>query len=142
MKKISKKYIGSSPMKLAPWVLPAVQIGMGLLQGRSARRKQRAAQRRAAEFEAAAAPYLEAYKTEEYVNPYENMENVYEDMRINTQAAEFQRQQLAQQQADILQGLQGAAGSAGVAALAQAMARQGAIQAQKISTEELDSKRE
>lgn len=135
MKKISKKYIGSSPMKLAPWVLPAVQIGMGLLQGRSARRKQRAAQRRADEFEAAAAPYLEAYKTEEYVNPYENMENVYEDMRINTQAAEFQRQQLAQQQADVLQGLQGAAGSAGVAALAQAMARQGAIQAQKISTD-------
>ena len=63
------------------------------------------------------------------------MENVYEDMRVNTQAAEFQSQQLAQQQADVLQGLQGAAGSAGVAALAQAMARQGAIQAQKISTD-------
>ncbi len=134
MKKTPKKYVGSSPMKLDPIT---AQIGIaavgGLVNYFGGRKAKRQATRDRRAAEAAAAPYLQSYKDFEYKNPYENMENVYEDMRVNTQAAEFQRQQLAQQQADVMQGLRGAAGGAGVAALAQSMARQGAIQAQATS---------
>ena len=132
MKKTPKRYVGSSPMK-AVWIPAAITAGVGLLNffsGQSSKKKAAAARRRA---EAAAAPYLEAYKNYEFKNPYENMENVYEDARVSTQAAEFQRQHQAQQQANIMQGLSGAAGSAGVASLAQAMARTGAKQAEKMS---------
>jgi len=122
-------------MKLPVWAPAAISAGVGLLGAISGRKQEKRARRRALEAEKAAAPYLEAYKAEEYVNPYAGMENVYEDMRVDTQAAEFEKQQLAQQQADILQGLRGAAGGAGVAALAQSMARQGAIQAQRTSAD-------
>lgn len=136
MKKISKKYVGSSPMKFLPtWAPMAISAGAGLLGAIGGRKREKRAERRALQAEQAAAPYLEAYKAEEYLNPYEGMENVYEDMRVNTQAAEFQQQQQSQQQADILQGLRTAAGGAGVAALAQSMARQGAIQSEKLAAD-------
>ena len=135
MKKTPKKYVGSSPMKLPVWAPAAISAGVGLLGAISGRKQEKRATRDRRAAEAAAAPYLQSYKDFEYKNPYENMENVYEDMRVNTQAAEFEKQQLAQQQADILQGLRGAAGGAGVAALAQSMARQGAIQAQRTSAD-------
>ena len=66
-------------------------------------------------------------------NLYEGMENRFEDMTVDMRAAEFERQQGAQQRANILQGLRGAAGTSGIAGLAQAMANQGAMQAQRIS---------
>ena len=66
-------------------------------------------------------------------NLYEGMENRFEDMTVDMRAAEFEKQQGAQQRANILQGLRGAAGTSGVAGLAQAMANQGAMQAQRIS---------
>ena len=118
-------------MKYA-WLVQAGMAAYQIHQGNKAKKKAAKAQ---AQAEAAAAPYLESYKSYEYKNPYEGMENVYEDMRINTQAAEFQKEQMAQQQADILQGLQGSAGGAGVAALAQSMARAGAVQAQRASAD-------
>ena len=136
MKKSLKKYVGSSPMKVLPvWAPAAISAATGLIGAISGRKQERRARRRALEAEQAAAPYLEAYKTEEYVNPYEGMQNVYEGMRVDTQAQEFQQQQLAQQQADILQGLRSTAGSSGIAALAQSMARQGAVQAEKMSAQ-------
>ena len=112
-----------------------ISAGVGLFNTISGSKAKKRARRQQREAEAAAAPYLEAYKSYEYKNPYENMENVYEGMRVNTEAAEFQRDQLAQQQADVLQGLRGAAGGSGVAALAQSMARAGAVQAQRASAD-------
>ena len=53
-----------------------------------------------------------------------SVENPYEDMTVNLQAAQMQQQGLAQQQADILAGLRGAGGGAGAAALATGLARQ------------------
>ena len=135
MKKTPKKYVGSSPMKLPVWAPAAISAGVGLLGAISGRRQERRARRRALEAEQAATPYLEAYKAEEYVNPYEGMQNVYEGMRVDTQAQEFQQQQLAQQQADILQGLRSTAGASGIAALAQSMARQGAVQAERMGAQ-------
>ena len=70
-------------------------------------------------------------------NPYENIEtefeNVYEDLTVNQQQAQFERQMAQQQQANIMQNLQGAAGGSGIAGLAQAMANQGQLQAQRAS---------
>jgi len=75
----------------------------------------------------------EEYKSMKFTNPFANMENVYEDLTVNTQAADFQAQQGAQQRADILGQLRGSAGASGIAGLAQSLASQGAMQAQKIS---------
>jgi len=63
-------------------------------------------------------------------NPYANMENVYEDLTVNTQAADFAAQQQAQGQANIMDQFAGAAGGSGIAGLAQAMAQQQAQSAQ------------
>ena len=75
-----------------------------------------------------------------FENPYENMENkykytenVYEDLTVNQQQAQFQAQQGSQQRANIMQSMKGAAGGSGIAALAQSMANQGQLQTQKIS---------
>jgi len=73
------------------------------------------------------------YKAMNFTNPFANMENVYEDITVNQQQAQFQAQQGAQQRANILGGLRGAAGSSGIAGLAQAMAGQGQLQTQRIS---------
>ena len=52
------------------------------------------------------------------------MENVAEDLTVDTTAAEFMAQQQQQGLADTLGGLRGAAGSGGIAALAQSIAGQ------------------
>jgi len=66
-------------------------------------------------------------------NPYLDMENTMEDLTVNTQQADFQKQQSMQSQANIMQGMRGAAGGSGIAALAQSMAQQGSMDAQKSS---------
>jgi hypothetical protein len=80
------------------------------------------------------------YRDMKFENPYAEMENqfaglenVYEDLRVGTGAADFQMEQGAQQRANIMQGLRGAAGGSGVAGLAQALAGQGALQARQVS---------
>ena len=78
---------------------------------------------------------MEKYRNITFTNPYEGLENTAEDLRVTTQAADFQAQQGAQQRADILGQLKGAAGGSGIAALAQTLANQGALQAQKISAD-------
>jgi hypothetical protein len=66
-------------------------------------------------------------------NNMEGMENAFEDLTVNTQQAEFEAQQNQQMQANIMSQMSGAAGGSGIAALAQSMANQGALQAQKAS---------
>jgi len=82
----------------------------------------------------------EEYKKMDIVNPYAqltnrfaDMENVFEDLTVNQQEAQFQAQQGAQQRANVMQGMRAAAGSSGIAGLAQALANQGALQTQRIS---------
>tara|TARA_R100001594_G_scaffold61022_1_gene95023 strand:+ start:97 stop:909 length:813 start_codon:yes stop_codon:yes gene_type:complete len=88
--------------------------------------------------------YKEKYKNLDTSNIYANVknpyadiqtdfENVYEDITVNQQQAEFQRQTMQQSQANIMQQMRGAAGGSGIAALAQAMANQGQLGAQQIS---------
>ena len=66
-------------------------------------------------------------------NQYEGMENTFEDLTVNTQQAQFEKQMFQQSQANTMQGLRGAAGGSGVAGLAQAMSNQAMNQAQQIS---------
>lgn len=63
-------------------------------------------------------------------NPYSN---TMEDLKVNTQEAEFSKQQSMQSQANIMQQMRGAAGGSGIAALAQTLANEGSLQAQKSS---------
>jgi len=73
------------------------------------------------------------YKAQRFTNPFAAMENVYEDLTVNQQQAEFEAQEMQQQRANIMQGLRGAAGSSGVASLAQVLAQQGQLATQRIS---------
>ena len=64
-------------------------------------------------------------------NRYADMDNVFEDMTVDQRAAEFQKQQFQQSQANILQGMRGAAGASGIAGVAQALANQGQTASQQ-----------
>ena len=75
-----------------------------------------------------------AHENVQVTNPYENLENVYEDLTVNQQQAEFTAQQNAISQANTMEGMRQAAGGSGAAGLAQAMVNQGQIAAQKAST--------
>ena len=59
-----------------------------------------------------------------------NQENVYEDLTVNTQEADFINQQQQAGMANTMDKLQGAAGGSGIAALAQSMAGQQSKNAQ------------
>jgi len=67
----------------------------------------------------------------DFENQFTGLENAYEDLTVNRQQAEFEKDMFQQQQANIMQGLKGAAGGSGIAGLAQAMANQGQIAAQR-----------
>jgi len=73
------------------------------------------------------------FKNLDTSNPYLNMENVMEDLTVNTQASEFERDQQMSSQANIMTQMRGAAGSSGIGALAQTLASQGSMDAQKSS---------
>lgn len=75
------------------------------------------------------------YRQFQFKNPYADMENFYEDLTVDTAAADFQMEKGAQQRANIMQGLRGAAGGSGVAGLAQALANQGQMQARQVSVD-------
>ena len=63
-----------------------------------------------------------AFKAQEITNPYENLENPYEDLTVNQKQARFLAQQQQLGLATTLSNLRGAAGGAGVASLAQSVA--------------------
>jgi hypothetical protein len=98
-------------------------IASGIIGSKQRRREQKLAQ---GEFDM----YKAQLESRDTSNPYANMENVYEDLTVNTQAADFAAQQQAQGQANTMDKFAGAAGGSGIAGLAQAMAQQQAQSAQ------------
>jgi hypothetical protein len=92
-------------------------IAGGIIGSRSRKQEQRNAQ---AEYERRKADY----QSLDTSNPYLNQENVYEDLTVNTQAADFAAQQQQQAAANTMDTMSSAAGGSGIAALAQAMAGQ------------------
>ena len=113
-----------------------VSAGVGVykaVSGAEAKKKAEEDARIAkAEMDARKAEYAQLDTSNPYAD-YQNQmaENVYEDLTVNQQQAEFQREQQEQQRANIMQSLQGAAGGSGIAALAQQMANQGSLQARQ-----------
>jgi len=73
------------------------------------------------------------YRAIEFKNPYENIENVYEDLTVNQGEAQFSKEMFQQSQADIMQSLRGAAGSSGIASLAQTLSSDAQRQSQRAS---------
>tara|TARA_R100000697_G_scaffold117026_1_gene138118 strand:- start:14 stop:661 length:648 start_codon:yes stop_codon:yes gene_type:complete len=125
-----KKYQGSSPIKFIPQAAQAIgaaaKIGMGLA-GR--KRKKNALKQAQASYDM----QRQQYENMDTSNLYQNMENMYEDQTVNTQAADFAKSQALQSQANIMDQFSQGAGGSGIAALAQAMAGQSNQQAQQAS---------
>jgi len=128
----------ASPMRFWQQALLAAAPGIigaaGSLFGRKKRRREQAAARK--EMEAARKAYMDI----EFKNPFAGMENpyqenLYEDLTVNRQGADYLREQQQQSQANIMQGLKGVAGSSGVAGLAQSMANVSSQQARQASAQ-------
>jgi len=92
-------------------------VASGIIGGGKRRREQRAAQK---ELDINKA----RYENLDTSNLAANMENTYEDLTVNTQAADYATQQQNQALANTMGSMGGAAGGSGIAALAQAMAGQ------------------
>ena len=105
----------------------------GKRQRKAARRQQAEMLKLQKEQQALLEKQKDEFREIEFSNPYADMENPFEDLRVATGAADFQAQQGAQQRANILGQLRGAAGSSGIAGLAQTLANQGQLQTQQIS---------
>ena len=120
-----------------PATATLISAGIGLFTSSRMRKdaKRRAAEalKRQQEQQALLDEEIKKYRAIEFENPYRNMENPFEDLTVNQQAAQFQAQQIQQQQANLLEGFKSAAGSSGIAGLAQILANQGALQTQKAS---------
>lgn len=99
-------------------------IAGGLIGSGKRKREQRAAQ---AEFNRR----KDQFEMQDTSNLYTNLENVYEDLTVNQQQAEFTQRAQQQSMANTMSGMQGAAGGSGIAALAQAMANQGSLNAER-----------
>lgn len=119
-----------SAMAIGSTVSGLAQLGMGLMD-RGRIKRERAEAKRA--YEAA----KKSYSSMDINNPYENVqtefENTFEDLTVNQQAAQFQRETMRQAQANTLNQLRGAAGGSGIGALAQALANQQTQAAAQIS---------
>lgn len=120
----------------SPQAMAGMASGLGgVLQGLIGRGKRRDAQTAAqGEYDRMRGQYLNLDTSNLAANSenrYMNMENAYEDLTVNKQQAEFERNMFRQQQASTMAGLQGAAGSSGIAGLAQAMSNQAMVQSQK-----------
>jgi len=109
---------------IAPLAIAAIAAAPGILKavgsifgGGIRRREEREAQK-------ARDMRRREYESFQFQNPAANMTNPFEDLRTNTQAADFAAQQQQQALAGTLAGLKGTAGSSGIAALAQSLAAQ------------------
>ena len=114
-----------------PLIGAAVSIGSSIFGAISAKKEERKAARQRRKEEAKMKEMEDIYKNLDTSNPYLNLENTMEDLTVNQQQAEFERQSFQQTQANILSDLAGAAGGSGIANLAQSLAQQGQIAAQK-----------
>jgi hypothetical protein len=105
--------------------------------GKAAKEQQRIAQAELDEqkkaYQGLDTSNLAAGVTNAYSGIQTNYENVYEDLTVNQQQAQFQAQQGAQQRSNIMETMRGAAGGSGIAALAQSMANQGQLATQQQS---------
>jgi hypothetical protein len=110
-----------------------LSLASGIFGAVSANKQAKRARRKARKHKQKMKAAEEAYMNMDTRNPYLNMENTMEDLTVNQQQADFQREQFQQSQANILGNLKGAAGGSGVAALAQQLAQSGQLASQQAS---------
>ncbi len=117
------------PISLIAAAVPSIVSGIGSLFGGGKRRaRERKAQH---QYDQA----LAGYKDFKFENAYAGMENPMEDLRVSTEAAEFQSQQVQQGLAQSLDALRSGGGGTGAAAIAQAMAQQQSKTQQQIAAD-------
>ena len=106
----------NSPFKLDPFTMIGVgtSIAGSIFGAVSANQAKKEAEEKERKARAEMNRLKEIYKNLDTSNPYLNMENVMEDLTVNQQQAEFQREQFQQTQANIMGGLRGAAVGSGV----------------------------
>jgi len=109
----------------------AIVVGAGTAKAISGGIQKKNAKKKAEEAQLELDKMKDQYKNLDTSNPYLNQENVYEDLTVNQEEAQFIKEQQMQQQANILQDLRGAAGSSGIAGLAQTLANQSSVNARK-----------
>ena len=114
-------------------VAGTISVAGGVVAANKAQTAEEAAAEKARTAKAELDKQKEAFKGLDTSNPYLNMENTMEDLTINQQEAEFTKQQQMQSQANIMGQMRGAAGASGIGALAQSLANQGSLDAQKAS---------
>ena len=124
--------MGAIPLAV-PLATAGVNIATSLIGALSARKQMRDARNIENRSRREMNRLKSIYANLDTSNPYLNMENTMEDLTINQQQAQFQAEQIASQQANTLDALRSAAGGSGVAALAQTLAQQGQLAAQKAS---------
>ena len=113
----------------------ATSIGSSIFGAIKARKEERRAKRKMKKEQRKMKELENIYANIDTSNPYLNMENTMEDLTVNQQQADFQRQSFQQTQANVMANLRGAAGGSGIAGLAQALAQQGQIAAQQQSAD-------
>ena len=106
-------------------------IGMGIWGAKKAKDARERAKEREKRARKEMNRLKEVYANLDTSNPFLNMENTMEDLTINQKQSQFQAQQFAQSQSNIMSGLRGAAGGSGIAALAQSLSQQGQLASQK-----------
>ena len=121
-----------SPLKQLPGNMIAQGVGGlmgiagGIIGGGKRRKEQRAAQAEMSRNKA-------RYENLDTSNLAANLDNAYEDLSVNTGAADFAREQAQQGQANVMGSMGAAAGGSGIAAMAQALAGSSNQQAQQAS---------
>ena len=122
-----------SPFKWLPVAMAAVSVGTSVFGAISANRQRKIAEEKEDEARKEMEALKDQYANLDTSNPFLNLENTMEDLTVNQQQAEFEKQQFQQSQANIMDSLRGAAGGSGVAALAQQLAQSGQLAAQRSS---------
>ena len=112
-------------------VAAVVGAGVGVAKFFGARGREKKAAEAAKKAKAEMKKRKAAYEALDTSNLAKDMVNMKEDLTINQKGMELQNQQGQQQRANIMQQMAGAAGGSGIAALAQTMANQGQLAAQK-----------
>ena len=105
-----------------------VSAGMGVYKAVQGKKAANAAKIEADKARIEMEKHKEAFAALDTSNPYSN---VMEDLTVNTQAAEFGKQESMQNQANIMQKMRGAAGGSGIAALAQTLTNRVSLDAQQ-----------
>jgi len=123
----------NSPLKILPVIGAVISAGSSIYSAVQADKQQREAAAKEEESRAEMNRLRNVYANLDTSNPFMNMENTMEDLTINQQQADFERQQFQQGQANIMDGLRGAAGGSGIAALAQQLSQSGQLAAQRSS---------